>query len=119
LTNPYTGTSWGNAIPGISEPDCQAFLQFLPRSNHGGDRQWCFRAATSFVSGQTANYYVNQDESTKRNQVDARGDQYFGSNQKVLLWGPLHLHQHAVELAGAVSFPGSTTQNKQAQIVTS
>lgn len=120
LTNPYTGTSWGNAIPGGSlSPIAKQFLQFYPDPNHVATANGVSVPTTSFVNGQTANYYVNQDESIRRNQVDARGDQYFGTNQKVLLWGRYTYINTPSNAPEPLSFPGSTIQNKQTQIVTS
>jgi hypothetical protein len=39
------------------------------------------------VDGGDANYQANVDTSKHSNQFDVRGDQYFGSNQKFLIWG--------------------------------
>jgi hypothetical protein len=120
LTNPYTGTSWGNAIPNTALSSiAKQFLQFYPDPNHTATANGIAVPTTSFVSGQTANYYVNQDESTKQDQVDLRGDQYFGSNQKVLLWGRYTYINSPSNDPEPLAFPGSTTQQHQQQIVTS
>jgi Carboxypeptidase regulatory-like domain len=89
LTDPYTGTSWGNTIPsGSMSSIAQQFLQFYPDPNTpatltGGGTV----PTTAYVNGESANYYTNVSQPTHSNQVDVRGDQYFGSNQKFLLWG--------------------------------
>jgi hypothetical protein len=89
LTDPYTGASWGNVIPSANLSSiAQKFLQFYPDPNtpatlSGGGTV----PTTSYVNGESPNYYANVSEPTHSNQVDVRGDQYFGANQKVLLWG--------------------------------
>ena len=89
LTDPYTGASWGNQIPTANISSiAQQFLQFYPDPNTpatltGGGTV----PTTSYVNGESANYYTNVSTPTHSNQVDVRGDQYFGSNQKFLLWG--------------------------------
>lgn len=83
LTNPFTGGSYGKQLPQIN-PAAQKLLSFYPaQPNHiptGG-------SLTSFTDGQNPNYYVNKDNSKSSDQFDIRGDQYFGANQKFLLWG--------------------------------
>jgi hypothetical protein len=89
LTDPYTGASWGNTIPAsVISPVAQQFLKFFPAPNTvatltGGATV----PTTSYVNGESPNYYSNVSTPLSSNQVDVRGDQYFGSNQKVLLWG--------------------------------
>lgn len=78
LTNPYTGGSYGTQIP-VIDSAAQQLLQFYPDPNVGDP--------TSYTDDGVANYVVNQDSSGHSDQFDVRGDQYFGSNQKFLLWG--------------------------------
>ncbi len=120
LTNPHTGAGWGNAIPSTSLSSiAKQFLQFYPDPNHVANANGASVPTTSFVSGQTPNYYVNQDESTTQNQIDLRGDKYFGTNQKVLLWGRYTHINTPSNSPEPLAFPGSTYQKRQTQIVTS
>jgi hypothetical protein len=83
LRNPYTGASWGTAIPSGSQSTiAQNILkQFYPASGPNiGD-------PTAYTDNGVANWQENVDDSGHSNQFDVRGDQYFGSNQKFLLWG--------------------------------
>jgi hypothetical protein len=78
LIDPTTGKNIGYQLPSVNSI-AQKFLQFYPDPNHG--------STTTYVDGQTPNYYVNQDASKHSDQFDLRGDQYFGANQKLLVWG--------------------------------
>ncbi len=40
-----------------------------------------------YTDDGVANYQANIDASGHSDQFDVRGDQYFGANQKFLLWG--------------------------------
>ncbi len=81
LMDPTTGTPYpGNKIPGgISTIAQNTLKQFYPDPNIGD--------TSSYVDDGTPNYQANVDASGRSNQFDVRGDQYFGSNQKFLLWG--------------------------------
>ena len=78
LTNPFTGGSYGTALPSL-DPSAVKLLQFYPDPNVGDP--------TSYTDDGTPNYVVNKDTSGHSDQFDIRGDQYFGANQKFLLWG--------------------------------
>jgi len=78
LTNPYTGGSYGTVIPSVS-PIAAKLLSFYPDPNIGDP--------TAYSDDGVPNYIVNKDNSGTSNQFDIRGDQYFGANQKFLLWG--------------------------------
>ena len=78
LTNPFTGGSYGNMLPSIN-PAAAKLLQFYPNPNVGDP--------TAYTDDGTPNYVVNKDTSGHSDQFDIRGDQYFGQNQKFLLWG--------------------------------
>ena len=54
-------------------------LKFYPDPNVGDP--------TAYTDNGVANYVINKDTSGHSNQFDIRGDQYFGSNQKFLVWG--------------------------------
>jgi hypothetical protein len=77
LTNPATGANIGYKLPAVNAIAAK-FLPFYPDPNHGN--------TTTYVDGQGPNYYVNQDASKHSDQFDIRGDQYFGTNQKLLIW---------------------------------
>lgn len=81
LMNPFTGTPYpNNQIPGgISQIATNTLKQFYPDPNVGN--------TSAYVDDGNPNYQVNKDASGRSNQFDVRGDQYFGSNQKFLIWG--------------------------------
>jgi Carboxypeptidase regulatory-like domain len=80
LTNPYTGASYGTKITSpLSSIAQNALKQFYPDPNIGDP--------TAYTDNGVANYQANVDNSGHSDQFDLRGDQYFGSNQKFLLWG--------------------------------
>ncbi|GGH03735.1 TonB-dependent receptor [Silvibacterium dinghuense] len=78
LNDPFTGGSYGTKLPSISAVATK-LLQFFPDPNVGDP--------SAYTDNGVANYVVNQDNSRHSDQFDIRGDQYFGSNQKFLLWG--------------------------------
>ncbi len=81
INNPYTGGTFGTAIPSanISQIALNALKQFYPDPNVGDP--------TAYTDNGIANYQANVDNSGHSNQFDVRGDQYFGANQKFLVWG--------------------------------
>ena len=81
LTNPSTGGSYGTTIPSnsISQIALNTLKQFYPDPNVGDP--------TAYTDNNVANYQANVNDSGHSDQFDARGDQYFGSNQKFLVWG--------------------------------
>jgi hypothetical protein len=121
LTDPYTGTSWGNTIPSTSISSiAQQFLQFYPDPNtpatlSGGGTV----PITSYVNGESANYYSNVSQPTHSDQVDVRGDQYFGSNQKFLLWGRYTYYNFPSTSAYNLNFDPSTNVYDSSNLVTS
>lgn len=78
LTNPFTGGSYGTKLPTI-DASAQKLLQFYPNPNVGDPN--------AYTDDGIANYIVNKDSSGHSDQFDIRADQYFGSNQKFLVWG--------------------------------
>ncbi len=78
LTNPFTGGSYGTSLPSL-DPAAVKLLQFFPDPNVGDP--------TAYSDDGVPNYVVNKDTSGHSDQFDIRGDQYFGANQKFLLWG--------------------------------
>jgi hypothetical protein len=120
LTDPYTGLSWGDTIPNSAMSSIASqFLQFYPDPNHTATANGASVPTTAFVSGESPNYYVNKDASTHLDQVDARGDKYFGSNQKVLLWGRYTYKNSPSNSPQVLDFPDSTANLKQTQITAS
>jgi hypothetical protein len=81
LRDPFTGDSWGTQIPtsALSSIAINTLKQFYPAPNIGDP--------TAYTDNGVANWQQNVDNSGHSNQFDVRGDQYFGSNQKFLLWG--------------------------------
>jgi hypothetical protein len=81
LINPYTGMNVGTALPsGLLSSIAQDTLKtFYPDPNIGDP--------TAYTDDGTPNWQKNVDKSAHSDQFDVRGDQYFGSNQKFLLWG--------------------------------
>ena len=83
LTDPFTGTSWGTSIPSgsLNKIALDTLKQFYP------DPTPALGDVTAYTDDGTANWQQNVDASAHSDQFDLRGDQYFGSNQKFLLWG--------------------------------
>ncbi|HVU44590.1 MAG TPA: TonB-dependent receptor, partial [Terracidiphilus sp.] len=81
LTNPFTGGSYGTSIPAgqLSQIALNTLKQYYPDPNIGDP--------SAYTDNGVANYQANVDKSGHSNQFDVRGDQYFGSNQRFLLWG--------------------------------
>jgi len=81
LNDPFTGGSYGTAIPQgqLSQIALNTLKQFYPDPNIGDP--------TAYTDNGVANWQANVDDSGHSDQFDIRGDQYFGSNQKFLLWG--------------------------------
>ncbi len=81
LFNPFTGGTYGTTIPSgsISKIALDTLKQFYPDPNIGNP--------ATYTDNGVANYQANVDASGHSDQFDIRGDQYFGSNQKFLLWG--------------------------------
>jgi len=80
INDPHTGGSYGTKITDPLSPIAlSALKQFYPDPNVGDP--------TTYIDNGVANYQANVDASGHSDQFDVRGDQYFGSNQKFLLWG--------------------------------
>ncbi len=81
LRDPYTGANWGTMVPSanINTIATSTLSQFYPDPNIGNP--------TTYTDDGVANYQANVDDSGHSNQFDVRGDQYFGTNQKFLIWG--------------------------------
>ena len=112
LNNPFTGGTYGNALPAnVINSAAQKFLQFFPNPNFGN--------LTSYTDGQTPNYYVNQDASQHSDQFDIRPDKYFGSNQKILLWGRYSYKNFPGNSPEPLNVPSAQNTNTNHSLTTS
>ena len=102
LTDPYTGGSWATQIPSgnISTIAMNTLKQFYPDSNIGDP--------TAYTDDTTPNYEHNVDASGHSDQFDIRGDQYFGSSQKFLLWGRFTWKDFPTNSAQILDLPSNT-----------
>jgi hypothetical protein len=111
LTDPYTGEIWGTAIPSTQtlSPIAQNILkQFYPSPNT------CPKAPcdlTAYTDDGTSNWQGNVDASAHSDQFDVRGDQYFGSNQKFLLWGRFTWKNFPVTSTELLNVPSEVNVN--------
>jgi len=81
LIDPFTGENVGKVLPAtlINKIATDTLKTFYPDPNIGDP--------TAYTDDGTPNWQKNVDKSAHSDQYDIRGDQYFGSNQKFLLWG--------------------------------
>jgi hypothetical protein len=79
LTNPFTGGSYGTSIPSVNSIARHVLDDFYPDPNIGDP--------TAYTDDGTTNWQKNKAANHSSNQFDIRGDQYFGADQKFLLWG--------------------------------
>ncbi len=110
LTDPYTGASWGTAVPStaISQIAVNTLKQFYPDPNIGDP--------TAYNDDGVANYQTKADKSGHSNQFDVRGDQYFGSNQKFLLWGRFTWKNFPTTSPTILNLPSSLS-NSQSRVL--
>lgn len=112
LRNPFTGGSYGTALPDSAiSPIAAKLLSLYPDPNHGN--------TTSYTDGQLPNYYVNQDASKRSDQFDIRGDQYFGASQKFLIWGRYTWKNYPVASPQVLLVPSSENANQSRVLSTS
>ncbi len=114
LNNPFTGGSYGTSIPSgsLSQIALSTLKQFYPDPNVGDP--------TAYTDDGVANWQQNVDASGHSNQFDIRGDQYFGSNQKFLLWGKFTWKNFPVSSPEPLNVPSSLSisQNRAMKIDT-
>jgi Carboxypeptidase regulatory-like domain len=105
LRNPQDGSIWGSQIPsGALSPIALATLkQFYPAPNIGNP--------AIYVDNGTPNWTQNVNASKHSDQFDVRGDQYFGSNQKFLLWGKYTQKSFPTTSPELLLVPSSTNVN--------
>jgi Carboxypeptidase regulatory-like domain len=108
LTDPFTGASWGNAVPsGAISPIALNILKtFYP------DPTPALGDVTAFTDNGTANWQKNVDASAHSDQFDVRGDQYFGSNQKFLLWGRFTFKNYPTTSTEMLNVPSELNKNE-------
>lgn len=108
LTDPYTGANWGTTIPSSAiSPIAQKMLSFYPDPNVG--------SPSLYTDNSIPNCIVNKDTSASSNQFDVRIDQYFGANQKFLLWGRFTWKNAPIMQAEPLDVP-SSLQNNQSRV---
>ncbi len=103
LTNPFTGGSYGTQLPAINSA-AQKLLSFYPDPNIGDP--------TAYTDNGVANYEVNKDSSGTSDQFDIRADQYFGANQKFLVWGRFTWKNYPINSPEPLAVPSSQDTNK-------
>jgi hypothetical protein len=106
LNNPFTGGSFGTQIPtgSINSIAMNTLKQFYPDPNIGNP--------ADYTDNGVANYQANVNASGQSNQFDVRGDQYFGSNQKFLVWGKFTWKNFPINSAEILSLPSSQNINQ-------
>ena len=113
LTNPVTGVPYANkAITGISTIAANTLIQFYPDPNIGDP--------TAYTDNGVANYQANVNNSRHSDQFDIRGDQYFGSNQKFLVWGKFTWKNYPINSPEQLLVPSqlNTSQNRVLKVDT-
>jgi hypothetical protein len=114
LNDPFTGTSYGKTIPSsqLSSIALNTLKAFYPDPNIGDP--------TAYTDDGVANWQKNVDSSGHSNQFDVRGDQYFGSNQKFLLWGKFTWKNFPVVSPELLTIPSSLaiSQNRALKVDT-
>jgi len=114
LMNPFTGTPYpDNKIPsGVSQIAANTLKQFYPDPNIGN--------TSAYTDDGNPNYQANVDGSGRSNQFDVRGDQYFGSNQKFLVWGKFTWKDFPTNSPEILLVPSSqnTAQNRALKVDT-
>jgi hypothetical protein len=103
LTNPFTGGSYGTTLPAVNAAAAK-LLSFYPNPNVGDP--------TDYTDNGVANYITNKDTSGHSNQFDIRGDQYFGSNQKLLVWGRFTWKNFPTNTVEPLAVPSAQNTNQ-------
>ncbi|HVZ83138.1 MAG TPA: carboxypeptidase regulatory-like domain-containing protein [Terracidiphilus sp.] len=109
VIDPTTGNPYPNdKITNINTIAASTLKQFYPDPNIGDP--------TAYTDNGVANYQVKADESGHSNQFDVRGDQYFGSNQKFLVWGRFTWKNFPTTSPTILNLP-SSQYNKQSRVL--
>ncbi|HEY1986586.1 MAG TPA: TonB-dependent receptor [Terracidiphilus sp.] len=114
INNPFTGGTYGTAIPSasLSPIALNTVKQFYPDPNIGDP--------TTYTDDNVANWQANVNASGHSDQYDVRGDQYFGSNQKFLLWGKFTWKNFPISQPEILNVPSylSISQNRAMKVDT-
>ena len=109
IIDPTTGAPYPeNKVTNINTIAANTLKQFYPDPNVGDP--------TVYTDNGVANYKVNADKSGHSNQFDVRGDQYFGANQKFLLWGRFTWKNFPVTTPTILNIPSSLS-NSQSRVL--
>ena len=106
LVDPNTGVNDGTSIPSVAiNPIATSFMStFYPDPNIGNP--------ADYTDNGVANWESNVNNSANSHQFDVRGDQYFGSNQKFLLWGRFTFKNNGQTSFGGWKLPNETYANQ-------
>jgi hypothetical protein len=114
LSNPFGNNGWITSSTQVTPVTIaeSTLKQFYPDPNIGDP--------TAYSDDGVANYQANVDASGHSNQFDARGDQYFGANQKFLLWGKFTWKNFPTSSPEQLLVPSAlnTSQNRALKIDT-
>jgi hypothetical protein len=114
LFDPFTGGTFGTTIPtgSLNAIALSTLKQFYPDPNIGNP--------ANYTDNGVDNWQSNVDASGHSNQFDVRGDQYFGSNQKFLLWGKFTWKNFPINSPEELNVPSqlNTDQNRAMKIDT-
>lgn len=110
LRDPFTGGSYGTQIAqgDLSQIAVNTLQQFYPDPNIGNP--------ADYTDDNVANYQTKVDQSGQSNQFDARGDQYFGANQKFLVWGRFTWKNFPTNSPQNLKLP-SSVNNSQSRVL--
>jgi len=109
ITNPSTGALYaGNKLTNINTIAASTLKEFYPDPNIGN--------AADYTDNGVANYQYNADKSGHSNQFDVRGDQYFGANQKFLIWGRFTWKNFPTTSPQILTLPSSLS-NSQSRVL--
>jgi Carboxypeptidase regulatory-like domain len=107
LRNPYTQQPCGQTFTScgltVNPIAASALKTFYPAPNIGNP--------ATYVDNTNSNWTQNVDDSAHSNQFDVRGDKYFGSNQKFLLWGKYTQKDFPTSSPKILLIPTSTNIN--------
>ncbi|HTB95426.1 MAG TPA: TonB-dependent receptor [Terracidiphilus sp.] len=114
VNDPFTGGSYGTQIStsDISQIALNTLKQFYPDPNIGDP--------TAYTDNGVANFQENVNSSGHSDQFDIRGDQYFGANQKFLVWGKFTWKNFPINQPELLLVPSSLniSQNRQMKVDT-
>jgi len=114
IVDPNTGANYGTSIPSsaISPIAANILKTFYPSPNIGDPN--------SYTDNGVANWQGNTDNTANSKQFNVRGDKYFGSNQKFLLWGSFNWKNNGSDSFASWLLPDkvSSTANRALKVDT-